>query len=558
MFNHALTSGILFGVPLGVHGKMCHLQYANDLLVVTAGGQEDLRIIKLILVLFEGISGLKVNYHKTCLFSSEKNKLPEEHLARTFNCVRGTLPVSYLGIPISGCRPSRQVWEELISKIRSKLQTWKAKLLSFGGRLTLVNSVLSATPNYWMSIFKLPCWVIKAIDRIRRDFLWSGPDIDHPKMRLVKWHRICRPREQGGWRILNLAVFNNALLAKWWWKLTSGASLCGDKIVMFNYSNFAQGWNLHSKPHNRRSFIWNGLLHNLPAFQAGVSSVVVNGEKTLFWLDRWVDNCAPKNLWPDLFIASNRQFGTVKELIHLTQESWFKSDHVELAERVANLGLVVRGAVDTKKWALTSNGIFSVKSLYSFLIHGGVTCGITNSIWNSPCPKKIILFNWLVWDNSILTLSNLAARGCNKLPTATCVLCNADIETVDHLFLLCPFVVRLWAFLAARFHFPPPPRSVEELWGSWRALIPKPIKDAVDLVIRSLLWHVWLERNARIFNNAYSVHQSVLLKVIYMFLSWINAVPDAKKAKLEGSVSTAKRSLQFLGGQTGIDMFPTE
>lgn len=63
--------------------------------------------------------------------------------------------------------------------------SWKVRYLSLGGRLTLVNSVLSAIPTYWLSLFKIPCWVIKKINRIRRDFLWSGTDIDHPKCRLV-------------------------------------------------------------------------------------------------------------------------------------------------------------------------------------------------------------------------------------------------------------------------------------------------------------------------------------------------------------------------------------
>lgn len=56
MFNNALNSGIFHGVALGDGGeKMCHLQFADDLLVMTTTrGSEDLRIIKLILYLFLG------------------------------------------------------------------------------------------------------------------------------------------------------------------------------------------------------------------------------------------------------------------------------------------------------------------------------------------------------------------------------------------------------------------------------------------------------------------------------------------------------------------------
>lgn len=133
-------------------------------------------------------------------------------------CERGVLPVTYLSIHISGRRPRKQDWEGLISRIRKRLASWKVKHLSIGGRLTLVNSVLTALPTYWMSLFRLPSWVIKEINRIRRDFLWSGTDIDHPSYRLIGWNNICRTRDQGGWGILDLYNFNQALMGKWWWK----------------------------------------------------------------------------------------------------------------------------------------------------------------------------------------------------------------------------------------------------------------------------------------------------------------------------------------------------
>lgn len=33
MFNHALESHVLHGVPLGRHGNVCHLQYVDDLII---------------------------------------------------------------------------------------------------------------------------------------------------------------------------------------------------------------------------------------------------------------------------------------------------------------------------------------------------------------------------------------------------------------------------------------------------------------------------------------------------------------------------------------------
>lgn len=68
MFTNALQSKILVGIPLGEFGSMCNLHYADDLLIITTGGLEDLRIIKLIIYVFEGLFGLKPNFAKTSLF----------------------------------------------------------------------------------------------------------------------------------------------------------------------------------------------------------------------------------------------------------------------------------------------------------------------------------------------------------------------------------------------------------------------------------------------------------------------------------------------------------
>lgn len=115
---------------------------------LTTGGGEDLRIIKLILYFFEALSGPWVNSEKSCLFSSNRNSVRHPHFAKTLHYSIGSLPLTYLGIPIFGNRLRRQDWDCLITKIISRLAVWKSKFLSLEGRLTLLNFVLSAIPTY--------------------------------------------------------------------------------------------------------------------------------------------------------------------------------------------------------------------------------------------------------------------------------------------------------------------------------------------------------------------------------------------------------------------------
>ncbi|CAN1131692.1 Putative ribonuclease H protein At1g65750 [Linum perenne] len=63
----------------------------------------------------------------------------------------------------------KEVWE-----VRGRLDSWKAKFLSFGGRLTLLKSVLSQLLIYYLSLFQAPVEVLKELERIQNNFLWEG------------------------------------------------------------------------------------------------------------------------------------------------------------------------------------------------------------------------------------------------------------------------------------------------------------------------------------------------------------------------------------------------
>lgn len=46
-------------------------------------------------------------------------------------------------------------------------------LLSYSGRLIMVNSLLSATPTFYLGMFKFPAWVIEQIDSYKKYCLWD-------------------------------------------------------------------------------------------------------------------------------------------------------------------------------------------------------------------------------------------------------------------------------------------------------------------------------------------------------------------------------------------------
>jgi hypothetical protein len=91
-------------------------------------------------------------------------------------------------------------------------------LLSYGGRLILINLVLSSLPMFMLSFFEVPRGVLKKIDYFRSKFFWQNKQ-HKKKYRLARWNILCQPRDQGGMWIHNLDIQNKCLLCKLLFKL---------------------------------------------------------------------------------------------------------------------------------------------------------------------------------------------------------------------------------------------------------------------------------------------------------------------------------------------------
>ncbi|GAU37198.1 hypothetical protein TSUD_30630 [Trifolium subterraneum] len=212
-----------------------HLQFADDTLLVGVKSWANVRALRAVLILFERISGLKVNFHKS--------------------------------LPIGGNPRRIQFWLPLIEKIRKRLSGWKCKNLSIGGRLILLKSVLSSIP---------------------------GGCEENKKISWIKWDTICVHRERGGLGVQRVKDFNYALLGKWVWRcLEEGESLwC--RLLKAKYGTiggrlrYGEGvgspwWQAVNQVRLGVGLLdSNWLLDN-------IVRKVGDGRSTCFWLDPWLE-----------------------------------------------------------------------------------------------------------------------------------------------------------------------------------------------------------------------------------------------------------------------------
>ena len=131
-------------------------------------------IIRLLNVFFVA-SGLRININKSNVFGIGISTEEIKEMARVIG-FSGSLPFTYLGFPIGSNMNLVANWQGMVEKFKNRLSTWKARLLSIGGRLTLINAVLGSVGIYFMSIFRVLNTILNLLERLRAKFFWEGDE----------------------------------------------------------------------------------------------------------------------------------------------------------------------------------------------------------------------------------------------------------------------------------------------------------------------------------------------------------------------------------------------
>ena len=109
---------------------------------------------------------------------------------------------------------------------------------------------------------------------------------------------------------------------------------------------------------------------------------------------------------------------------------------------------------------------------------------------------------WFLNIKVLLTKDNLAKRrwqGCTK-----CSFCGSE-ETVEHLFIECPFVKIIWTVVYSTYNITPP-SNITNMFGNWLNGVDKQTKARIRIGVSAICWSIWNCRNNLIFNIARNFH----------------------------------------------------
>ncbi|GJR30422.1 auxin efflux carrier [Tanacetum coccineum] len=362
----------------------------------------------------------------------------------------GRLPVKYLGVPLVSSRLMIRDCKELIEKVQNRVQDWKNKSLSIAGRLQLIRSVVSSMHIFWASVFIIPTRVLIDIEQIMRNFLWC-PGSDSRGKAKVAWDVVCLPKVEGGLGIRRLDYFNSALMDVPLW------------------GNMTWGWCkiLQLRP-IVREFIWYK---------------ISNGMRTSLWFDTWCEASSLANHVSsrDIHRSGLNPKSMVIDIVHDGNWIWPQ----ELLEKYPILNsytLQISNECDRLEWRLHDGTVkqFSVTNI----------------------PRHAINL-WLIIKRKLKTQDRICSWDVSNSLASTYPLCEAILDSHEHLFFMCPFLNDVWNHMKWLAGLDRVSHDIYKIIAYFDVNARRRSSHIViaKLVVAASAYFIWQERNWRLFKK---------------------------------------------------------
>jgi hypothetical protein len=367
------------------------IQYADDTLLVLQANANQLFFLKALLNSYETASGLKVNYMKSQMIPINVSPEKMQHLANTFGCQIGSLPFTYLGLPMGTTKPRIDDLSPIMDRVEHRLSVYSI-WLSYSGRLQMVNSAITPIVTYTLCTIKVPKGFIENIDRARKQCLWRGNDDTAKGGNLVVWPTVMQPKEKGGLRVINLRLQNDALLLKQLDKFYNKTDIPWVNLI---WNKYYEG----KVPHECRelgSFWWRDIMRLNIIYRRIAKCTLGDGSTISFWDDLWTDNILSVE-YPRLYsFAINNSISVHTLMIEQDLKDIFlplsAQAHAELLLLQDRLQNIPYDGSDADIWMPFWGSKYSSRRFYAHAFSGVDSHLVYKMLWKSSCTPRINFF----------------------------------------------------------------------------------------------------------------------------------------------------------------------
>lgn len=475
------------------------IQYADDTIAILQGNESQLILLKGILEKISQSSGLKVNYHKSCLVPINIDQDRATALANTFGSIVGSFPFTYLGLPMGLTKPLVKDFAPLICRIERRMSA-TSQFLSQAGRLQLVNSVISSLPTYHMCSLKLPVTVVEIIDKYRKNCLWRGREFRKRGYNLAAWELVQKPKQKGGLGVTNLSLQNEALLLKHLDKFYRREDVQWVNLIWQRYYH-------DTVPHlakEKGSFWWKDILRLNTQYRAVAICTPNKGDTISFWYDI-IDGVIHSAVYPNLMSYAKDAHVSLwklrrnsEDLLDCFKLPMSRAAYNEFLQLQNKLDLMTPIRQEGKdKWVfIWGQQEYASSRYYQYSFKFIRPHRTILWIWKTKCVPKIKVFAWLLLNDRLNTRNILRRRKKFLQSGYNCVLCQNGVEeTSEHLFFDCPSASSRWFSLGITWE---ENANIHQKLHIAKQAFSGPFFMEIFLIGA---WCLWNERNNLIFNS---------------------------------------------------------
>lgn len=467
------------------------------------------------------------------------------------------LPIKYLGVPLFKGRAKLDYFMELEANFTKRISGWRSRLLSFGGKLTLLKSVLTAVPIHSLSIIKAPRTLFKRLDKYMANFLWNSND--RTKKRWVAWDVVCRPISEGGLGIRPLPQIMQALHAKRCWSLIQGNSVWAHYMLR----KYGDPRDNNYKTPTAPSPLWRSMLSIFQKVYNHCLWIVGRGH-----IPVWGSN------WCGTILSRPTDIGYSPNINQIISSPLIKNKIGRLVnirnllpgEAISTLDkIIINEEPDRIIWTNTQHGYFSTSSYWELYRIRHDKCSWSRYCWNKYIPSRIGFFLWRLSRNALPVEAKLRSMGFS-LPSK-CVCCvNPAVETLDHLFVAGEVASGIWQHFAGLFQLRTQIQSINELIEVWfhNTSLNNVLGVTKNLILGFCLWEIWKQRNNIIFDNGRANSKLIIDYVNLETQRHLRAhkLADAQDGIIEDTReedgSDTFAAAQRNAGQSGSDLRPQQ
>lgn len=409
--------GLITGIQFAQGTKnINHSQFADDTLLMGGASNTIARRFKKIMDQFMDYSGGRINQVKSCIYGWNATSHTIQSIAKILE-VSYKLEWShftYLGMPVSMGPLRTETWNEILDKIKRKIQQWGTMWLNPAGRLVLLKSGLISLPIYRFSLLQAPMIFHHKLEKALRHFLWQGGKSEKRKFNLVGWKNVIQPQEKGGLGIRSPKLLNLALGAKIVWRLITGDTAWWKSVLEAKYLNNTRHKLLETNIPNRDSSnIWKLCKKIIPLMAQNISKVPGGGSSINISKDRilgqspmgshteatsainWLNN---RGIWS---LAQITKWGSSSQAwIGWTLPDYprdLETSFKALKDQLHSKAPIHKGGKDSYRWDPTGT-MYTAKEGYHHLCESAYPQDIWSHwrlVWKAEAPPKVKFFCWL-------------------------------------------------------------------------------------------------------------------------------------------------------------------